>query len=59
MKTAQTLPVSPIDTKPIVENGESPTAIILAVAILLATVFCSVTSLIQVILLQNHVRRSR
>lgn len=59
MTVVQSLPVSTLDTKSIAENGESPTAIILAVAILLAVVFSSVTGLVQVILLQNHKRQSR
>jgi len=59
MTTLQSIPVSTIDTKPIVENGNSPTAVILAVAILLAIVFGSVTALVQVILLQSHTRQSR
>jgi hypothetical protein len=48
-----TLPVSSIDLKPIVEHGESPTAIILAIAFLLTTLFGSVTKLIQAILIRR------
>jgi hypothetical protein len=44
------LPIAPIDTKAIVEHGESPTAIILAIAILLSVTVGSVTGLIQVIM---------
>jgi hypothetical protein len=43
-------PIAPIDTKAIVEHGESPTAIILAIAILLSVTVGSVTGLVQVIM---------
>jgi hypothetical protein len=43
--TNQTIPpIAPIDPTTIVENGESPTAIILAIAILIAILFGSVTA---------------
>ncbi len=48
--TNQTIPpIVPIDPTPIVENGESPTAIILAIAILLAILLGSMTGLVRVI----------
>ena len=48
-----TLPINSIDLKPIVEHGESPTAIILAIAFLLTVFIGSVTKLIQAILIQR------
>jgi hypothetical protein len=48
-----TLPIDSIDLKPIVEHGESPTAIILAIAFLLTVLFGSVTKLMQVILIRR------
>ena len=48
-----TLPINSIDLKPIVEHGESPTAIILAIAFLLTVLLGSVTKLIQAILIQR------
>lgn len=47
-------PIIPIDPKPIVEHGESPTAIILAIAILLAILFQSMTGLIQIIVKRGN-----
>ncbi len=48
----QTTPlIAPIDTKPIVENGQSPTAIILAIAILIAILIGSLTGLVLVVVL--------
>jgi hypothetical protein len=41
--------VAPIDPKPIV-HSESPTAVILAIAILISILLGSITALIQVIL---------
>ncbi len=50
--TNQTIPpLSPIDTKPIIEHGESPTAIILAIAILISIVVGSITELARTILI--------
>ncbi len=43
-------PVTPIDTNTVIKHGESPTAIILAIAILLIFFFSGLTGLIQVIL---------
>jgi hypothetical protein len=43
-------PIVPIDSKAIVEHGESPTAIILAISILLSITIGSVTGLVQVIM---------
>lgn len=48
--THSTVPaISPIDSTAIIEHGESPTAIILAIAILLATLISSLTGLARVI----------
>jgi hypothetical protein len=52
-------PIAPIDPTPIVENGESPTAIILAIAILIAILLGSVTGLVQVIVTGRQTKRSR
>ncbi|HEY9797172.1 MAG TPA: hypothetical protein V6D30_16135 [Leptolyngbyaceae cyanobacterium] len=58
--TNQTLPpIAPIDPTTIVENGESPTAIILAIAILIAILLGSVTGLVQVIVTGRQTKRSR
>ncbi len=58
--TNQTIPpIAPIDPTPIVENGESPTAIILAIAILIAILFGSVTGLVQVIVIVRQAKPSR
>ena len=58
--TNQTIPpIAPIDPTTIVENGESPTAIILAIAILIAILFGSVTGLVQVILVGRQTKPSR
>jgi hypothetical protein len=48
-----TSPIDSIDLQPIVEHGEAPTAIILAIAFLLAILFGSITKLIQVILIRR------
>jgi hypothetical protein len=51
MLTQQTpLPIAPIDPTPIVQST-SPTAVILAIAILISILIGSITALIQVILL--------
>lgn len=44
-------PIAPIDPKQIVEHGNSPTAIILAIAILLAVFLGSMTGLVKAIAL--------
>ena len=49
----QTQPINPIDTDTVIKHGESPTAIILAIAILLTFFFSGLTGLIQVILKGN------
>ena len=50
--TQQTVPpIAPIDPKPIIEHGESPTAIILAMTILIATLLGSTTRLVRVVLM--------
>ena len=52
LTTNQSIPaIAPIDPKPIVEHGESPTAIILAIAILIAILFGSMTGLVGVVLM--------
>ncbi|HEY9612862.1 hypothetical protein [Allocoleopsis sp.] len=57
--TNQTIPaIAPIDPTTIVENGESPTAIILAIAILIAMLFCSMTGLVRVIVVAFYVKQS-
>jgi hypothetical protein len=56
MKTTQSQPAqlsNPVDPPTLVKNGESPTSIILAIAILLAILSQSLTGLIQVILKQQ------
>jgi hypothetical protein len=53
MKTIQTQPTqvhNPIDPQSLIQHGESPTSIILAITILLAILFQSMTRLIAVIL---------
>ncbi len=58
MKTTQAQPVqlsNPVDPQTLVKNGESPTSIILAIAILLAILSQSLTGLIQVILKQQEI----
>ena len=58
--TNQTIPpIAPIDPTPIVENGESTTAIILAIAIIIAILLGSVTGLVQVIVTGRQTKRSR
>lgn len=44
-----TPPIAPVDPTPIITHGDSPTAIILAVAILISILLKSVTGLIRVI----------
>lgn len=47
--TSQAISSTPVDITEIVEHGESPTAIILAIAILIAVLVGSMTKLVQVI----------
>jgi len=50
--TNQTIPaITPIDSTAIVEHGESPTAIILAIAILISVLIGSITVLVRVLVL--------
>lgn len=50
--TSQTIQsIAPIDSKPIIEHGESPTAIILAIAILISILISSMTGLVRVIMI--------
>ncbi len=51
-------PITPIDPKPIIEHGNSPTAIILAITILIAILISSMTTLIQVILVKQKQGRN-
>lgn len=51
-----TVPMPPIDTQQIVEHGESPTAIILAIAILSSTLISGITGLVRVILVTRSFR---
>ncbi|HEY9832062.1 MAG TPA: hypothetical protein V6D26_15865 [Stenomitos sp.] len=60
--THQTIPpIAPIDTTPIVEHGESPTAIILAVAILIGILLGSLTGVIRAVvpLIVQHTKSSQ
>lgn len=41
--------IAPIELMAIAEQGESPTAIILAIAILISALFGSITSLVRII----------
>jgi hypothetical protein len=43
--------MSPIDPKQIVEHGESPTSIILAIAILISMLIGGITGLVRVIMM--------
>ncbi len=45
-----------IDITPIVQHGESPTAIILAIAILLSFLFTGLTGLVRIILISKPSR---
>ena len=45
-----TPPIAPINPETVMEHGESPTAIILAVTILITTLMGSVTNLVQVMI---------
>jgi len=53
MNNVQIQPMNPIDPQTIIKHGDSPTAIILAIAILLLLVCNGLTGLIQVILRQQ------
>jgi hypothetical protein len=50
IKSQSVAQIAPTDLKPIVEHGESPTSIILAIAILLSILFGGLTWLVYVIL---------
>ncbi len=45
-----------IDITPLVQHGESPTAIILAIAILLSFLFTGITGLVRIILISKPSR---
>ncbi len=51
-----TTSVAPVDPLPIIENGNSPTAIILATSILVVSLLGAVTSLARVLLTTSSVR---
>jgi len=53
VQSQPTQPINPIDPQAIIKHGDSPTAIILAIAILLLLVCHGLTGLIQVILRQQ------
>ena len=48
--------IAPIDPQPIVEHGESPTAIILAIAILISMLFSGITGLVRIIVMSKNYR---
>jgi len=52
----QPAPIAPIDPTIIIEHGESPTAIILAIAILLTFLLSSLTGLVRTILLLRETK---
>jgi hypothetical protein len=55
--THQGIPmIAPIDPQPIVEHGESPTAIILAIAILISMLFSGITGLVRIIVMSKNYR---
>jgi hypothetical protein len=56
VKSQSVAQMSPIDPKPIVEHGESPTSIILAIAILLSISVSGLTGLIHIILATRSTR---
>lgn len=59
MSTSQTSTnqsIQSIDITPIVQHGNSPTAIILAIAILLSFLFTGLTGLVRVILISKPSR---
>lgn len=49
-------PFVQIDPEPIIKHGESPTAIILAITVLLVLILGSVTKLVYVILMRDQVK---
>lgn len=51
ISTQPTSSLVPIDPTPIIQHGESPTAIILAVAILIAILFNSLSGLVRMIVI--------
>ena len=56
MKTIQTQPAqssNPVEPQSLIQHGDSPTAIILEIAILLATLFRSMAGLMTIILKQH------
>ncbi|WP_103670915.1 hypothetical protein [Pseudanabaena sp. BC1403] len=48
-----TTPIPPIDTATITKHGESPTSILLAIAILISMLLSSLTGLVRVILMSK------
>ncbi len=54
---SQSMPqIAPTDLKPIVEHGESPTSIILALAILISILTTGITGLVRVIVMTKSCR---
>jgi hypothetical protein len=52
----QTLPITSIETQPIIEHGESPTAIILAIAVLISILLAGITKLARVLIMTKSSR---
>ncbi len=48
--------IAPIDPLPIIEHGNSPTAVILAISILTVSLLGAITSLVRVLLIVSAVR---
>ena len=55
-KIGTTAQIAPTDLKPIVEHGESPASIILAISILISILVSSITGLVQVIVTTRSCR---
>jgi hypothetical protein len=55
-QTSTSRSIQSIDITPIVQHGESPTAIILAIAILLASLFTGLSGLVRIILISKPSR---
>lgn len=48
-----TTPITPIDTSTIAKHGESPTSILLAIAILISMLISNLTGLVRVLLMSK------
>lgn len=55
-KIGTTAQIAPTDLKQIVEHGESPTSVILAIAILILILITGITRLVQVIVVTRSCR---